>query len=116
MNSSFPDRWSIKDQPFSITGIQIQITKGKEQKGLGVIIDNTLKFVPNIQSMKKKTNMNLGIIKRTISYIDKTLFINLYKAIVQQNLEYASTVWSVIYKKDYISIENVRDWYIVLET
>ena len=58
--------------------------------------------------MVKKANRNLGIIKRTFSYQDKTIFLNLYKSIVRPNLEYASTVWSVIYKKDSISIENVQ--------
>ena len=34
------------------------------------------------------------------------LFLNLYKA--HPLIEYASTVWSVIYKKDCISLENVQ--------
>ena len=36
------------------------------------------------------------------------MFLNLYKMIVRPHLEYASTVWSVLYKKDCISIENVQ--------
>ena len=36
------------------------------------------------------------------------MFLNLYKSIVRPHLEYASTVWSVLYKKDCISIENVQ--------
>ena len=37
-------------------------------------------------------------------------FFNLYKAIVHLHIEYASTVWSVIYikKKDCISLENMQ--------
>ena len=58
--------------------------------------------------MVKKANRNLGIIKRTFSYLDKTVFLNLYKSIVHPHLECASTVWSVLYKKDCISIENVQ--------
>ena len=58
--------------------------------------------------MVKKANRNLGIINRTFSYLDKTVFLNLYKSIVRPHLEYASTVWSVLYKKDCVSFENVQ--------
>ena len=42
------------------------------------------------------------------SYIEKTVFLNLNKALVGQHLEYDSTVWSVLYKKDQIAIEYVQ--------
>ena len=58
--------------------------------------------------MVKKANRNLGTIKRTFSYMDKIIFLNLYKALVHPQIEYTSTVWTVIYKKDCISIENVQ--------
>ena len=89
-------------------GEPTKIKQVSEQKDLGVIIDNKLKFIPHIQVMVKMENRNLGIIKRTLSYLDKTVFLNLYKSIVRSHLEYASTVWSVLYKKDCISIENVQ--------
>ena len=92
----------------SVNGEQTEINQVPEQKDLGVIIDDKLNFKPHIQAMVKKANRNLGIIKRTFSYLDKTILLNLYKSIVRPNLEYASTVWSVIYKKDSISIENVQ--------
>ena len=76
-------------------GEPTQINQVSEQKDLGVIIDNKLNFIPHIQAMVKKANRNLGIIKRTFSYLDKTVFLNLYKSIVRLHLEYASTVWSV---------------------
>lgn len=41
-------------------------------------------------------------------YIDKTVFMNLYKALARPHLEYGSTVWPVLYKKDQIAIENVQ--------
>ena len=65
----------------------------QEEKDLGVTIDNQMKFVSHIiQASVKKANRNLGIIKRTFSYIDKTVFLNLYKALVRPHLEYGSTV------------------------
>ena len=76
-----------KDQKFSMysmrqNGAPVIINQVTEQKDLGVTIDNKLKFVPHIQAMVKKANRNLGIIKRTFSYLDKTVFLNLYKTIV----------------------------------
>ena len=103
-----------KDQEFSTysmgqNGALVIINQVKEQKELGVTIHNKLKFVSNIQaSMVKKTNRNLGIFKRTFSYLDKTVFLNLFQTIVPPHLEYTSTVWSVLSKKDCISIENVQ--------
>ena len=76
-----------------------EISKVTEQKDLGVLIDDRLKFAPHIQAMVKKANRNLGIIKRTFSYLDKAMFLSLYKALVRPHLEYASTVWPDIYKK-----------------
>ncbi len=79
-----------------------------EEKDLGVVMDKNLKFVAHIQTVVKKANRMLGVIKRTFKYIDKEVFLNLYKAIVRPHLEYASNVWSVIYKKDATLIENVQ--------
>ena len=43
-----------------------EIRKVTEQKDLGVLIDDKLKFVPHIQAMVKKAKRNLGIIKKKI--------------------------------------------------
>ena len=36
------------------------------------------------------------------------MFLNLFKSVVRPHLEYASTIWSPMYKKDKIQIENVQ--------
>ena len=36
------------------------------------------------------------------------MFLNLYKSIIRPHLEYATPVWSPLYKKDKIIIENVQ--------
>ena len=56
------------------TNKNIKMSLVSEQKDLGIIIDNKLTFIPPIQAMVKKANRNLGIIKRTFSYLDKTVF------------------------------------------
>ncbi len=87
---------------------EIEIQKVIEEKDLGVLIDNKLKFTSHIQNSVKKANRMLGIIRRTFQHIDKTVLLTLYKSLVRPHLEYASTVWSVMYKKDSIIIENVQ--------
>lgn len=46
------------------------------------------------------------MIKRSFIYIDKEMFLILFKSIVRPYLEYGSNVWSVIYKKEAIQIQN----------
>ena len=40
--------------------------------------------------------------------MDKEMFLTLYKSLVRPHLEYGSSVWSVIFKKDAIQLENVQ--------
>ena len=40
--------------------------------------------------------------------MDKEMFRPLYKSIVRPHLEYGSNIWSIIYKKNAIQIENVQ--------
>ena len=53
-------------------------------------------------------NWNLGIIFRAFTYLDSVRFLNLYKSLVSPHLEYATQIWSPLYKKDKITIENVQ--------
>ena len=50
----------------------------------------------------------LGLIFRTFTFMDKDMFLNLYKSLVRPHLEYATSVWSPLYKKDMIAIENIQ--------
>ena len=86
----------------------IPIEKVESEKDLGVIIDKDLKFSEHINSKIKTANRNLGLIFRTFTYLDKEMFLNLFKSVVCPILEYASTVWSPVCKKDKIAIENVQ--------
>lgn len=84
------------------------ITTSDCEKDLGVLIDNKLNFQDHINTQVKKANQKLGIINRTFSHLDKDMFLTLYKSLVRPHLEYCSTVWSVINKKEAIKIENVQ--------
>ena len=86
----------------------IPIEKVDSEKDFGVIIDRDLKFSEHINSKIKIANRNLGLIFRTFTYLDKEMFLNLFKSVVRPHLEYASTVLSPVYKKDKLAIENVQ--------
>ena len=85
-----------------------EIQKVKAEKDLGVIIYDKLKFREHITQKGNIANRNLGIIFRTFSYMDEEMFLNLYKSMVRPLIEYATPIWSTIYKIDKVILENVR--------
>ena len=87
---------------------EIELEKVDSEKDLGVIIDKNLTFRDHINSKVNIVNRNLGIIFRTFTFVDEEIFLNLYKSIVRPHVEYATPVWSPLYKKDKIIIENIQ--------
>ena len=86
----------------------IEIETVTSERDLGVIMDKALNFSEHINTKVNKANRNLGIIFRPFIYMDKEMFLNLYKSLVRPQLEYAVTVCAPLYKKDMIIIENVQ--------
>ena len=80
------------------------IANTMEEKDLGIIIDNKLNFQNHIN----KANQKLGLINRSFKYMDKDMFLQLFKSLVRPHLEYGSTVWSVANQKEAIIIKNVQ--------
>ena len=66
---------------------------------VGVIIDSKLTFRDHIASKINLANINLGIIFRAFTFLDTEMFLTLYKTLVRPHLEYATVVWSPLYKK-----------------
>ena len=87
---------------------KIGIEQVKSERDLEVIVDSKLKFREHINNKVNLANRNLGIISRTFSYIDKDMFLNLFKSLVRPHLEYASPILLPLYKTDKITIENVQ--------
>ena len=50
----------------------------------------------------------MGIIKRTFTFLDKEIFNNLYKALVQPRLEYGNVIRSPYLKRQSVTIERVQ--------
>ena len=76
-----------------------EVTRVTSEKDLGVIFDEKLIFRDHISKKAAIANRNLGLIFRSFTYIDKVMFLNLYKSLVRPHLEYATSVWSPMFKK-----------------
>ena len=93
----------------SDNGSNVTLEESLEEKDLGVIFDPLLSFNGHVQAVINKANQMLGIIKRTFSYLDHTVFVNLYKAVVRPHLEYANVIWSFPnHKGQSAAIERVQ--------
>ena len=90
------------------SGEQIPIEQVDSEKDLGVTFESTLRFDKHISNCVNKANRMLGLIKRSFSFMDKEMFLPLYKALIRPHLEYATVVWSPFLKKDIFLIENVQ--------
>ena len=80
----------------------------KEQKDLGVLIDDGLKFHKQTAAAIKKANSVLGAIKRSFAKHNNTTLPLLFTSLVRPHLEYGNVVWGPHYKGDMKAIERVQ--------
>jgi len=90
------------------SGENVYIVNCVEEKDFGVTFDSNLTFDAHIQNVINKANKVLGIIRRTFSYLDKEMFLNLYKGLIRPHLEYANSVWAPHLKRQSIALERVQ--------
>ena len=79
-----------------------------EEKDLGVIIDEDLKFHRHTALATKRANGALCQIRRTIKYKESEIIIPLYTALVRPLLEYGNVIWNPRFKEDQKDIEKVQ--------
>ncbi len=85
-----------------------QIISCNAEKDLGVTFDKNLNFDQHINNIVNKANQVLGVIKRTFTYLDRDVFIKLYKALVRPHLEYGNVIWNPYLKRQTKAIEKVQ--------
>ena len=78
------------------------------EKDLGVHIDSDLSSEEHIATKIKKANQIMGLIRRSLTDLDKDSFKKLYSALVRPHLEYAQPVWSPHLKKYQDQVEIVQ--------
>ena len=69
------------------------ITKVKEAKSLGVIIDEHLSWSNHIGDLSKKISSAIGALKRIRPYISKRTALQIYQALILPHFDYCSSVW-----------------------
>ena len=102
MSVSF--EYEMKDKNENI----YQLNPVTSEKDLGITFQNDMKFDIHISNVVNKANRLLGLIKRTFSYMDKTIFLTLYKTIIRPIIDYGDSVWNPSLKKHIQMIENIQ--------
>ena len=89
-------------------GNSVNLEYVKEEKDLGVVIDNSLSFEQHCDAAINKANRILGVIRRSFKYLDRDVMLTLYKTLVRPHVEYGNTVWSPKLKRVIKSLEAVQ--------
>ena len=79
-----------------------------KERDLGIIMDDSLKFSEQCNTVVRSANSILGLIRRTIKCKSKKIITQLYKALVRPKLEYCVQAWRPHLKKDIQAIERVQ--------
>ena len=84
------------------------LSKTVKEKDLGVTMNANMKVSEQCRIAASKGHQVLGMIRRNITYKDKSLIIPLYKAIVRPHLEYCIHAWNPHLRKDVICLNKYR--------
>ena len=89
-------------------GNSVPLGTTTSEKDIGVYMDGQLSFSDHIAEKVNVANRNMGIIRRTFKFLDKDMFLHLYRAQVRPHIEYANVVWHPYKIKDIETIERVQ--------
>ena len=99
-----PHQYYMKEQDGSLTPIK----KSDCERDLGVLINSKLTPSNHVDQCVLKASRVVGSIKRSFNYMDKEMFLSLYKTQIRPIVEYASPAWSPHLKKDKDKLEKVQ--------
>ena len=74
----------------------IKLPNSCEEKILGVIIDNELKFDPHIRSMCKKAAQKLRVLNKVSSLLDPKKQILVFNAVMKSHFNYCPLICLVL--------------------
>ena len=78
------------------------------ERDLGVYVSSDLKWSKHVQMIASRANRVLGMLVRTFTSRDVSLWKTLYVSLVRPHLEFASSVWNPYLKGDIKMIEKVQ--------
>jgi len=70
-------------------GSTVVLEESKCERDIGVMVDNELKLGQQVDAVVLKANRQLGLIKRSFTYLDEKTLVQLYTSLVRPLLEYA---------------------------
>ena len=100
----FEFNYQMRDSKGNISSL----TKDSEEKDLGIIFQENLKFDKQILESVGKANKILGLIKRSFVHLDCDLLLKLFKSMVRPILDYGNVIWFPYTKKNKKLIENIQ--------
>ena len=77
----------------------------REEKDLGVIVNEKLKFDTHTVTQANKSNKVIGLMRRTFDNLDEEMLVLRYKSLVRPHLEYCH---AVVYPQ-YVKLENILE-------
>ena len=86
----------------------VDIKVVEQEKDLGVMFQENLKFDKHISLAVNKANRILGLVKRTFTYMDKSTFLYLYKSLIRSHLDSGDLIWYPVLKRHIRMVENVQ--------
>ena len=89
-------------------GQRVKLEVSKQEKDLGVTVSSDLKPSAHIANIALSAQRVLHSIKRSFTYMDKPMFLNLYYGLVRPLVEYAVCIWNPVLRKDIIKLESVQ--------
>ena len=69
------------------------ITKGSDQKHLGVVLDSKLDFNTHIDQKIKKCNKLIGLMKRLSVHLPQSALLTIYKSFIRPHLNYGDILY-----------------------
>ena len=84
------------------------ITTVKEEKDLGITVQDTLTPEKHINRIFGETYNLLQNIRRAFHYMDRDMMCKIIKTLIRPRIEYAAVVWSPHRKKDKRKLERIQ--------
>ena len=99
------------DYPYTMTkedGTLHTLEEAIIEKDLGVHVNYSLTFTYHCKQKISAATKTVNYIKHTFQYMDKEIFLLLYKSLARPLLEFASTIWNPAQKFNSNAIEKVQ--------
>jgi len=84
------------------------LTQSSEEKDLGVVIDENLKFHTHTAHAVSKAFRILAVINKSFVNLDESTLPLLYKSLVRPHLEYGNIIWGPHFILDQKAVERVQ--------